>query len=485
VNGDSLSLQVWSISAHLCLRIKLCFYGFPMKDETMIKMTMSNGAVKSVAPAKTSAEKRALRHTYPRIHRHLTLLQESEWGAEPWDTAGLQWDVKKIVAPLGTTPAAVVTYGGRMPYKHGSDMLDIPLQRVYAKVKEDGNIKYLPERSMHQLGFVARPGGVGKIIDACVAINAVREPSLWRGNLWADMGLELLSQQKRFVGHNESGCIPYLPTIFAGFNKLSSAFIHGPVAKREVAKLVGADPQMSDAELQTALDLVINGRTVRELLCVAPNTATNPTHRWLVRQEHLAHVSVNLPLYEDFSALCGVEVFNPARLLRETIFVPNPVRIVAIQEGIDYPGLLDRLAEAERISRMDMLRTVEDSIIGELGSLIKPMRRYLGRLSATFSDEDLYSAIIHPKESLVQAIPIPATSLAEKVDFGFGLIAARWPHLIGKVTEDDMRLAMERPAMPLYARHACIIQHIQLNEALHGDYTSQELGRHRVSFECL
>jgi len=412
------------------------------------------------------------------------MLQESEWG-DAWSTAGLQWDVRKTLAPLGNTPAAVVTYRGRTNYKEDSKMLDIPLQRVYSRVRDDGTIKYSADRNMHQLGFVARPGATGKILDACEALNSVREPSLWRSNVWADTGLELLSQHKRFVGHNEPGCVPQLPTIFAGFNKPSSAFIHGPAAKRAVAVITGGDAMMPDAVLQDSLALVIDGKTVREMLCIAPNTDCNPTQRWLVRQEYLAHVSPNLPLYEDFSGLCGVEVFNPARLLRETIFVPNPVRIVAVQEGIDYQSLLDRLAEAERISRMDALRVVEDSIIDELGALISPMRRYLGRLSATFSDEDLYSAIIHPKESLIQGSPVPAGSMAEKVDFGFGLIAARWPHLIGKITDDDMRQAMERPNMPLYARHACIIQHIQLNDEFHGDYTAQELGRHRVSFECL
>ena len=429
---------------------------------------------------------RILRHTYPRIHRHLMVLQEHDtlWGYH-WDTAALQWDVRKMLSHLGTTPAAVVTHRGRIPYKEDSQILDIPLQRIYARVCDDGSIRYSPERNMRQLGLVTKPGAAGKMFDARDAVNSVREPSLWRDNRQADNGLELLSQQKRFVGHNEPGCVPQLPTIFAGFNKPSSAFIHGPAAKRAVAAITGGNPAMTDVELQGSLALVIDGRTVREMLCVAPQTATNTTQRWLVRQEYLAHVSPNLTLYEDFSGLCGVEVFNPARLLRETIFVPNPVRIVAVQEGIDYQSLLDRLAEAERISRMDALRVVEDGIIDELGELISPMRRYLGRLSATFSDEDLYSAIIHPKESLIQGAPVPAGSMAEKVDFGFGLIAARWPHLIGKITEDDMRQAMERPNMPLYARHACIIQHIQLNDELHGDYSAKELGRHRVSFECL
>lgn len=447
-------------------------------------VSISNG--RTVAgPPQTSAEKRELRHTYPLIAKQLALLQGTEWGAAPWDTAGLTWHVKHMLAPLGQTAAAVVTYRGRRSVPGTREILQLPLQWLYPRIS-DGRVYYDDVDHTHELGLVAFPGARGKILDADVPISPFHEPVLRRKVAAADVAMELLRQQKQFASYDVAGdAAPQLPHILVGFSKPGAAHLAGTPAKRAAAKVAGVAAEMTDDELQQLLKRVVNGKTVLELLCNAPNTNNNPTAKWLVPQEYLTYISDNVPVYEDFTSLCGVEVCNPARLACKTIRVANPVRLAAVQTGVDLNGLLAQLDMAESSNTGHVGRGEAMDITDACMELIVPMRRLLGRLSKSFSDDALLSAILYPKRALEQLEPVTLQSDAEKLDFGFGFLAVQYPHLIGRVTEADMLAAFANPYRQLYARHACIVQHIQLDENGHARYGSQQLGRPRVSMDCL
>lgn len=447
-------------------------------------VTISNG--RTVAgPPQTAAEKRELRHTYPLIARQLALLQGTEWGSAPWDTAGLTWHVKHMLAPLGQTAAAVVTYRGRRQVPGMREILQLPLQWVYPQIR-DGRVYYDDVDYEHQLGLVAFPGAKGKILDAEVPVSPFHEPVLRRKVESADIAMELLRQQKQFAGYDVAGDVsPQLPKILVGFSKPGAAHLAGTPAKRAAAAVAGVSAEMSDESLQQLLKTTVSGKTVLELLCIAPNTHNNPTAKWLVPQEYLTYIGEHVPVYEDFTALCGVEVCNPARLTCKLIRVANPVRLAAVQTGVDLNGLLSRLDAAEADGSAHCGRGEVEDITDECMQLMVPMRRLLGRLSKSFSEDALLAAILNPKRALEQLEPVSLRSDAEKLDFGFGFLAVQYPHLNGRVTEADMLTAFANPHRQLYARHACIVQHIQLDENGRARYGAQQLGRPRVSMDCL
>lgn len=447
-------------------------------------VSISNG--RTVAgPPQTSAEKRELRHTYPLIAKQLALLQGTEWGSAAWDTAGLTWHVKHMLAPLGQTAAAVVTYRGRRQVPGMREILQLPLQWLYPRIC-DGRVYYDEVDHEHQLGLVAFPDAKGKILDAAVPISPFHEPALRRKVESADIAMELLRQQKQFAGYDVAGDVaPQLPKILVGFSKPGAAHLAGTPAKRAAAAIAGVSAEMSDDDLQKLLKTVVKGRTVLELLCIAPNTHSNPTAKWLVPQEYLTYIGEHVPVYEDFTALCGVEVCNPARLACKTIRVANPVRLAAVQIGVDLNGLLSRLAAAESDSSDHVGRGEAVDITDECMQLMVPMRRLLGRLAKSFSEDALLAAILNPKRALEQLEPVTLKSDAEKLDFGFGFLAVQYPHLNGRVTEADMLTAFANPYRQLYARHACIVQHIQLDDRGRARYGAQQLGRPRVSMDCL
>lgn len=442
---------------------------------------------KTGAP-RSNTEKRELRHTYPLISRQLALLQGTEWGNTAWDSAGLTWAVRSTFAPLGQTPAAVVTYRGRRRRPGASEILQLPLQQVYARLGSDGCVRYDDIHNTHELGLVAFPGARGKILDASVPVDPFREPELRRKNEWANVALELLRQHRQFIAYDMPGAdVPELPHVFAGFTKPGAAKIAGPAAKHAAAAAAGVSSDMSDTELQQLLrNTLPGGKTVLESMCVAPNTDCNPTALWLVRQEHLAFISQHVPLYEDFTALCGIEVFNPARLLalRRCISVSNPARLAAVQAGVSLNDLLTQLAQSESAGAGHTGRDNAD-ITDELLTLLPAMRRVLGRLSASFSDDALVSALLYPRRPLEQLTPVSMHTDAEKLDFGFGFLATQYPHLLTRVTDADMLLAFENPYRPLYARNACTVQHIQLDAEGHARFDAQQLRRARLSMDCL
>lgn len=447
-------------------------------------VSVSNG--RTVAgPPQTAAEKRELRHTYPLSAKQLALLQGTEWGSTPWETAGLTWHVRHMLAPLGQTAAAVLTYRGRRSVPGMREILQLPLQWVYPRIS-DGRVYYDDVDHRHELGLVAFPGAQGKILDADVPVSPFHEPVLRRKVEAADVAMELLRQQKQFAGYDVPGIAsPQLPQILVGFSKPGAAHIAGTPAKRAAARVAGVSSEMSDAELQQLLKTVVKGKTVLEHLCNAPNTGSNSTAKWLVPQEYLTYISDNVPVYEDFTSLCGVEVCNPARLACKTIRVANPVRLAALQAGVDLNGLLRQLEASQSDNADHTGRGEAADVTDACMELMIPMRRLLGRLSRSFSDDALLHAILYPKRALEQLEPVTLKSDAEKLDFGFGFLAAQYPHLNGRVTEADMLTAFANPYRQLYARNACIVQHIQLDENGHARYGSQQLGRPRVSMDCL
>lgn len=446
--------------------------------------TNTNGRTVS-GPPQTSAAKRELRHTYPLIARHLALLQGTEWGSAPWDTAGLTWHVKSMFAPLGQTAAAIVTYRGRRNVEGTREILQLPLQWLYPRIS-NGRVYYDDVDHTHELGLVAFPGAKGKILDADVPISPFHEPKLRRKVEWADTAMELLRQQKQFASYDVAGdAAPQLPRILVGFSKPGAAHLAGEAARNAAAAVAGVAADMTDAELQQLLRTVVHGRTVLEGLCIAPNTTNNPTAKWLVPQEYLTYISDQMPVYEDFTSLCGVEVCNPARLACKTIRVANPVRLAAVQTGVDLNSLLSRLALADSGNADHTGRGDGVDVTDECMSLMVPMRRLLGRLSRSFSDDALLNAILYPKRALEQLEPVTLQSDAEKLDFGFGFLAVQYPHLSGRVTDADMLAAFANPYRQLYARNACIVQHIQLDAAGCARYDARQLGRPRVSMDCL
>ena len=426
---------------------------------------------KSLKPTEvpTPAARRILRHTYPMIHRHATILQREQWSDEPWNSVGLTWNVRKILAPLGEidggNAAASVTYRGRRELSNGNRILNIPLQRMFPRL-EAGHVNYTAVRHEHELGLVAFPGATRKTLDANVPVNKFREPALRASNVWAYTGLELLNQQCKFIMHNEPGLdAPQLPTVFVGVAKPGAANIAGDAAKAAVASIVGCSKDMTDAELQQHLLSVVNGKTVRELLCVAPMTASNTTARWLIRQDYLSYIGDRADLYEDFTGLCGIEVFNPAKLLGQTVKLPNPVRLAAVQAGVDYAQLQHDLLMNDRISDNQLRREAEADANDIVMSLVAPIRRLLGECSDVVSDEAIFDGIMRPKHDIETSVPsYGGMSLDAQVNFGFGYMNSKFPHLQDKITNADMQAAFAAPHLPLYARKACIVQHIQLND---------------------
>lgn len=455
---------------------------------------MTNSSAKT-APAIT---KRAMKLTYQLVAKQLNALRQREWSGEPWGSAGLTWDVRRIFAPLGDTPAALLSYRGRRSNPESSPILQLPLRTIYPRLSA-GALSYQAVVT-HQLGMVAYAGASGKIFDA-VTPDRVKDPLKHKRWEWAHIGIDLMQQQQQFEIHSEPGGIPQMPDVYAGFFRPNIAKLGGLDITLAIARLLVEDQEqarkwaasMTRNEMYATMQCIVNGKSVRDHLFIPPHTDQNSTEFWVIKQQYLEYIPHNVPLFEDFSRLCGVEDFNPAWRLGKTLKVFNPARLAAAKLGVNIVGNLVRMQAMQSPSvkglspeaaaaKLAVFRDEEAVVTDELCKLLPVMRKILGPLHHVFGDDSLLDGIMRPNQPLEQVLPT-TMPMEECLRYGFGFIDYQMPHLTGKVDVADMRAAFTYQRQPLFVRRGCIVQHIDANE--HGAVSMGEsqLGR-RVSLAC-
>jgi len=427
----------------------------------------------------TSAERAETRYTFPIIHKQLAIVRGLQWGASPWPHGTMIWDVKDMVAPLGQTAAAVVTYRGRLDAPGTRSVIDLPLWEIRGNLV-DGWVQY-STHGFKNLGWVAFPEAAGKIINAAPVTPDLIEDADMQ---WAWLGLQTLREGVQAAqAQVQPETVPVMPKLLVKCDP-SNVAIGGRVAAVVAAGIARCDVAYAVANLQEVLSRRIDGRTIRQIMCRQPMVAGNPTNHWLVRADYLCKSRLpNTEIFEDFKDLCGAQVPNPYRFCGTTLSVMNTARLAAYMQGEDSNGepVVDVLScvrqlnelqlQAESAKELDVrwdeasAREVEGGITDKLVSLIPTIRDLLGPLESFYSDEAILPSLLNPREEMRTVIP-PVTELSgqQKDDLAVGVCLCKYPHLADKLDCADLDLAAGNPTSPLFARRMGVTQNILFSQ---------------------
>lgn len=271
-------------------------------------------------------------------------------------------------------------------------------------------------------------------------LNAKRNPSLFESLLRMD------ATCRRAVHHESHRALPRLPRVWLGFAPAARPeFEITPALERTTVARFELTFEQFRAQSEDVR--VAHLHEVWNSLFVEPDARDNPTGMRLIDAEYCSQAHRALRAFEDFRELVGVTTFNPVREV-EVLRAANPAN-----ELLDRHGL-------QRHDLADLDQEVVDRLEAEFRAL-------LGDWSERFSQEDLYDALVEPKQPLVAASEVQDRVRRRLNDY--------WSNC---ATDDDLRRAIRDPDGPLTASQAPRVQIVRPRGAL--DLSPKELGR-RVS----
>jgi hypothetical protein len=251
--------------------------------------------------------------------------------------------------------------------------------------------------------------------DSKGALTAFRQPAL----------VDLALRMDRFCKRRLEGChrpllVPQLPRILLGFApNQPPAFEDSPALRRLAACKLEIPLERLGSNGPVLLDRLLKDFWQREL--ILPDSPANATGNVLVDARLCTQTGKALGMYEDFSALVGLHVWNPVRGV-QLLETQNPARDVLRAHGIDSTKNFDQVFPDELIARLetamrmaigathhlltrvevlDGLTSPENPIVAYAASLPKLRRRLSSDLIECTTDDDLLRAARHPDGPLV------------------------------------------------------------------------------------
>lgn len=316
----------------------------------------------------------------------------------------------------------------------------------------DGSVEYGGERGCefsYDLNRRPMPGARGKIMDLHKLSGLIVR------------GLGMDKATERHVNETYKLPIkPEMPRILLGFGRgMVPEYAPTEGLQRIAARRMGCTVKQLDKKCgRISLDAYLE-QLYHELV-IQPDHEMNTTGCTLVPAEICDHAS-SAAVFEDYSALLGVQTWNPAR------DVANPA-LLAMKNCKVSPTQLSARPQGTDVS--------EDSRV--IDRVLAEMRRLLGPCHDAFHDEDLVEAIVHPRKALHNGENTVQTAMGNAM-FVAKLRAALEPTIAEMATDEDLLAAAPDLEGPLVLSGVCRpqvlkLQQLELEEALH--WTPEVLG---------
>lgn len=340
----------------------------------------------------------------------------------------------------------------------------VHLNGYTAEIGADGYLLGGPDRNVFAYDFTESP----RFNAPNFVINPKRNPAL------GYLGLELDGVRRKYVRNKlmpEDHLVA--PSVYLGFaqdaipDMEDTPMLRARVA-RNMRRHVGEVDQMDEATRNAFL--------VDEWpRCVIPPGVDGNNTKFHLINAELCVRAVNWAeqIFERFTELCGVELFNPVReLLNPDRGLENPVREIATSLGIPLP-LPDSMAYGDEKERL-VARAAKHGIhfpvptetLGlDQGLLLeKAIRHSLADLNHLVSDYDIVQMVLNPTQRFY--VPEGVKDLAKVPDDDLVLlmrdVAGRYADAC---TDEDLLHAGRHPNQPLFASGLCSIQVLRVDPA--------------------
>jgi len=257
---------------------------------------------------------------------------------------GVTWNLRgRRILPLGTASMMVMSYHS----SNDPQVRDaIELRCITAAVDPaSGVISYNQVRMSHDFMRNPRPGARERVLDPRDEGCQTRRGDRPNGS-WTRLALALDQKVCRAVSNNwRLDVVPTLPTFYAGFTAMSDVSMEITPA---LLGVIADDQGTTVAEVQqlSAEELQLAAATVWPRLWRAPDTDGNDTGRWLIEARFFSNLHHVEELYEDFTDMLGVDVWNPAREIKSATVV-NPTIECARALNIDLIEILCVIASQQ------------------------------------------------------------------------------------------------------------------------------------------
>lgn len=323
----------------------------------------------------------------------------------------------KTLQRVGMAPMVVMSYE---PNPDMTGQFSMPLRGFRGKAHPDGSVCYGGDAGNLFLydGAICPKHGAAK-----GAIVAVKNPML--------VGLVLRLDQA-CKNQLESGLppilMPKLPRILLGFSPTEPpCFEDSPALRRLAARKLGMPVNRLGSNGQVLLDRLLQDLWHRQL--VARDAPGNSTDKLLVDAEFCTQARWALEIYEDFSELVGMHVWNPVRKIK-LLETENPAREVLRLHDVDTTQNFSQCFSHELIARLETA-----------------MRAALGGSQRLFTQEEILDGLTSPDRPLV-GYRASLPKLRSQIS----------PYVSECTTDDDLLRAARHPDEPLIATGACRIQ---------------------------
>lgn len=441
------------------------------------------------------------RHTNRIANRPGKLRQalQSVWGVT-WNLRG-----RKMVR-LGSASMMVMSYHREL---NGSNNAIELLCVTGGLDPETGTIDYSQIRMAHDFNRTPFAGARERVLDP----RDEGTPNTRKGDRpngsWVRLAFEVDRANTRAVEQNwKLATIPNLPVFFAGFPSMSAINMEvTPALIREIAHHMGRSTEYVQG-LGDPMILSLGAAHWPDLWR-APGTEGNDTGMWLINTAFITKLDQTPHIFEDFSGLIGVEVWNPIRAITGIQF-KNPALECAEAQGINLKSMMDAIAKGNDACEVEVNETDDephnaaitddpvppmtptqfvcsyDDAVDQMLLLRNCMRGSLGAYSRHFSDEQLNHAIMHPKQNL----QLPLADAAKDLQMEDAVALCRQhldkerPLVSAGTTDDDLRNAIQNPDAPLFASEMCQIQVLRRDPRQSPEesfnFNPKTLGRDRV-----
>lgn len=422
---------------------------------------------------------------------------------------GVTWNLRgRTMLKLGTASMQVLSYH---PSANPETRDTIELRCITAAAGPGGTISYDQVRMSHDFLRSPFPGARERVLDprdeGCPGTRPGDRPNA----SWVKLALEVdRKAAQAAAGNHHLPAVPMLPVFYAGFESMSSIGMEiTPALMWQLSQEHNAT--VADLEAMPAEELNQLATAFWPRLWRAPATEGNDTGKWLIETAFITDFSQSPQLYEDFSDMMGVDVWNPVRNITQATVV-NQVRVCAAELNISLADVLisvarfnlaDKVADEQEVNGLfDEIRlraaaagavpaprpvaTYEDACEQFL-ELVTALQATLTEYGTAVTEDVLEEAVSNFDKPIVLTISDPWQQMprSEAIAATRALLDADRPFISSGTTDEDILSALEYPGKPLRASKLCGIQlmyrdtRVSPEDAFH--FTPAALGLDRVS----
>lgn len=393
----------------------------------------------------------------------------------------------KMLAPLGSVSLQVIS---SQPDPHNSKRESIELTCLTAEVEHaTGVVHFSRPRMSHDFGRNPQPGARKRVLDPREPDDPTVKSSDRPNADWVRWALD--ADKARSVAADNNYRLlasPQLPKIVLGFaNPELVPFEVTTALQQEIANHMGQP--LRHVEAMDLSVIATLGRAHWDELFTPPDHPTNRTGLYLIDAKFVSNFSRATRVYEDYSDLCGVDIWNPARdvarmgLTRDSIFPTSPQSASRLAELL---GVLSHTHEADVANAGESPNQVE-AMENELLELLSEARKNLGCVAGLFTDYQVLDFVNHPeqevlnfgKHDLVDKIGEEATAELLR-----SVLGTTRPHLLPYVDDSELVAAAQNLAAPLHVARLPRVQvlrrdlRVPIEDAL--KFGPQQLRQERV-----